>query len=83
MVLKVVTSGSTKVKHDQNGNRIRGNVCLEVYLPSRGTCLLQHINLGACQIDDIPRAFVDGMSELCALHATTGVGRLVSTSIPN
>ena len=63
-----------KVKHDKDGNRIRGNVCLEVYLPSRGTCLLQHINLGACQIGDISRAFVDGMSELCSLHAVTGVG---------
>ena len=63
-----------KVKYDTKGNRIRGNVCLEVYLPSRGTCLLQHINLGACEFDDIPRAFVEGMSELCALHATTGVG---------
>ena len=28
-----------KVKHDADGKRIRGNVCLEVYLPSRGTCL--------------------------------------------
>ena len=27
-----------KVKYDAEGNRIRGNVCLEVYLPSRGTC---------------------------------------------
>ena len=63
-----------KVKYDRNGNRIRGNVCLEVYLPSRGTCLLQHVNLGACEFDDIPKAFVEGMSELCALHATTGVG---------
>ena len=63
-----------KVKHDKDGKRIRGNVCLEVYLPSRGTCLLQHINLGACRITDIPGAFVDGMSELCSLHAVTGVG---------
>ena len=63
-----------KVKYDKQGNRIRGNVCLEVYLPSRGTCLLQHVNLGACEFDDIPRAFVEGMSELCALHGTTGVG---------
>ena len=63
-----------KLKYDKNGNRIGGNVCLEVYLPSRGTCLLQHVNLGACEFDDIPRAFVEGMSELCALHATTGVG---------
>ena len=39
-----------KVRYDDNGNRIYGNVCLEVYLPSRGTCLLQHLNLGACTI---------------------------------
>ena len=63
-----------KVKYDNEGNRIRGNVCLEVYLPSRGTCLLQHVNLGACQIDDIPYAFSKGMSELCELHGRTGVG---------
>jgi len=62
-----------KTKVDKHGRRIRGNVCLEVYLPSRGTCLLQHVNLGACQLDDLPRAFVNGMSELCALHAKTGV----------
>jgi hypothetical protein len=63
-----------KVKYDNEGNRIRGNVCLEVYLPSRGTCLLQHVSLGACEFDDIPRAFVEGMSELCSLHGKTGVG---------
>ena len=63
-----------KVKHDNDGKRIRGNVCLEVYLPSRGTCLLQHVNLGACEIDDIPYAFNQGMSELCELHGRTGVG---------
>ena len=63
-----------KVKYDNEGKRIRGNVCLEVYLPSRGTCLLQHVNLGACEFDDIPRAFTEGMSELCELHGRTGVG---------
>ena len=63
-----------KVKYDNEGNRIRGNVCLEVYLPSRGTCLLQHVNLAACEFGDISRAFVEGMSELCALHSRTGVG---------
>ena len=63
-----------KVKHDAEGNRIRGNVCLEVYLPSRGTCLLQHINLGACDVNEIPKAFADGMFELCELHSRTGVG---------
>ena len=63
-----------KVKYDNEGNRIRGNVCLEVYLPSRGTCLLQHVSLGACEFGDISRAFVEGMSELCALHSRTDIG---------
>jgi hypothetical protein len=63
-----------KIKYDNEGNRIRGNVCLEVYLPSRGTCLLQHVNLSACEYDDIPRAFAEGMQQLCSLHARTGVG---------
>ena len=63
-----------KVRYDSYGNRIRGNVCLEVYLPSRGTCLLQHVNLSACEFDDIPRAFTEGMSQLCELHGRTGVG---------
>merc|ERR1711981_171461 len=63
-----------KIKHDKNGKRIRGNVCLEVYLPSRGTCLLQHVNLGACSISDLQKAFTQGMSQLCDLHGTTGVG---------
>ena len=62
-----------KIKH-QNGERIYGNVCLEVYLPSRGTCLLQHVNLAACQVGTIQKAFTDGMSELCELHGRTGVG---------
>ena len=63
-----------KVKYDNEGQRIYGNVCLEVYLRSRGTCLLEHINLAACEFDTITKAFVQGMSELCALHARTGVG---------
>ena len=63
-----------KIRHDAEGNRIYSNVCLEVYLPSRGTCLLQHVNLGACQLGDLTPAFVEGMSSLVALHAKTGVG---------
>jgi len=63
-----------KTKVDRNGNRIRGNVCLEVYLPSRGTCLLQHVNLGGCEFDEIRGAFAKGMSELCDLHGKTNVG---------
>jgi hypothetical protein len=64
----------SKIKYDKHGKRIRSNVCLEVYLPSRGTCLLQHINLGACRIGDLRSAFREGMSELCDLHGRTGVG---------
>merc|ERR1712100_215839 len=64
-----------KIKHDPNtGERIYGNVCLEVYLPSRGTCLLQHVNLAACTIGNIQEGFTTAMSELCNLHARTGVG---------
>jgi hypothetical protein len=63
-----------KIRYDQNGQRIYGNVCLEVYLPSRGTCLLQHINLGACNPEDLPEVFAEGMSELVNLHSRTGVG---------
>ena len=63
-----------KIRFDAEGTRIYGNVCLEVYLPSRGTCLLQHINLGACGIEDLTPAFVEGMSSLLNLHAQTGVG---------
>jgi hypothetical protein len=63
-----------KIKYDNNNKRIRSNVCLEVYLPSRGTCLLQHINLGACLIGELREGFREGMSELCSLHGRTGVG---------
>lgn len=63
-----------KIRYDENGNRIYGNVCLEVYLPSRGTCLLQHINLGQCEITDLPTAYTEGMRQLIELHSSTGVG---------
>jgi len=63
-----------KIKYDNNGKRIYSNVCLEVYLPSRGTCLLQHINLGANSVRDLRQSFREGMSELCDLHGRTGVG---------
>lgn len=62
-----------KIKY-QYGKRIYSNVCLEVYLPSRGTCLLQHVALSACLLSNIQEGFVTGMSELCDLHSRTGVG---------
>ncbi len=64
-----------KIKYDNNGKRIYSNVCLEVYLPSRGTCLLQHVNLGANSVRDLRESFSEGMSQLCDLHGRTGVGQ--------
>lgn len=63
-----------KMRYNDRGERIRANVCLEVYLPHRGTCLLQHINMGACGIEDVVPAFREGMEQLCELHGGTGVG---------
>ena len=62
-----------KIRYDQHGQRIFANVCLEVFLRSRGTCLLQHVNLGACEVENISKAFAVGMSELIELHSKTGV----------
>ena len=76
-ILHGIKSGDiwlNKIKYDKKGERIYGNVCLEVYLPSRGTCLLQHVNLAACELGSITKGFSDGMSELCQLHSRTGVG---------
>ena len=65
----------SKIKHDKKGQRIYSNVCLEVYLKSRGTCLLEHVNLGICTVDEIPEAFKAAMSELVNLHPSTGVSK--------
>ena len=76
-LLQSISSGDVwlnKIRYNENGNRIYANVCLEVYLPHRGTCLLQHVNMGACGIDDLSAAFVEGMEQLCKLHPSTGVG---------
>ena len=62
-----------KIRHDQQGRRIYANVCLEVFLRSRGTCLLEHINLSAGRPEDLPGAFAAGMKELVELHGKTGV----------
>jgi len=76
-LLKGIGSGDmwlNKIRYDDEGERIRANVCLEVYLPHRGTCLLQHVNMGACGLEDLSDAFVQGMEQLCKLHPSTGVG---------
>ena len=75
-IIKGIARGDiwlAKIRHDQHGERIFANVCLEVFLRSRGTCLLEHINLGACRPEDLPAAFITGMEELIDLHGKTGV----------
>ena len=75
-ILKGIARGDiwlAKERYDQHGRRIYANVCLEVFLRSRGTCLLEHINLGACRPEDLTEAFTAGMQELISLHAKTGV----------
>ena len=77
-ILKGIAKGDiwlNKIKHDKDGNRIYSNVCLEVYLPSRGTCLLQHLNMSACRIGDIRKGMREGMSDLCELHSRTGIDK--------
>ena len=75
-ILKGIARGDiwlAKIKRDQRGHRVYANVCLEVFLKSRGTCLLEHINLGACTPEELPLAFTAGMEELIELHSKTGV----------
>ena len=75
--LKAIARGDlwlTKISYNEEGERIYANVCLEILIPHRGTCLLQHINVGACSIEDLPVAFTEGMTQLCDLHGLTGVG---------
>ena len=75
-VIKGIARGDiwlAKIRYDQHGRRIYANVCLEVFLRSRGTCLLEHINLGKCRVEDFVGAFTSGMTELIALHSKTGV----------
>ena len=76
-LLKGIASGDmwlTKKRFDDSGQRIWPNVCEEIWLKHRGTCLLQHVNLGACSLDNMEEAFSEGMLQLCKLHAITGVG---------
>jgi hypothetical protein len=76
-LLKGIASGDiwlTKKRFDGNGERIWPNVCEEIWLKHRGTCLLQHVNLGACSNRGLEDAFVEGMKQLCELHPRTGVG---------
>lgn len=77
-VIKAVAAGTlwlAKIQYDKEDKRIYSNVCNGILLPSRGTCLLSHVNLGLCTIKQIPLAFERGMRFLCKLHKLTGAGR--------
>ena len=79
-VLRAIMDGArkgdlwiVKKQYDSKGERIFHNVCQEILIKSRDTCLLSHVNLGAVKIEDIPAAFGDGMRFLCNLYESTGV----------
>lgn len=76
-MLKAIQAGDlwlTKVKYDQKGGRLFSNVCTEIFIQSRATCLLEHVNISQCEVDGLVPAFFEGMSNLCSLHPKTGVG---------
>jgi len=78
LIIQKVRDGSVwlaKKQWDKDGNRLYSNVCNEVLIKSRCSCLLSHINLGKTAINEIPQAFEDGMRFLCELHPQTGVDR--------
>jgi Ribonucleotide reductase, barrel domain len=63
-----------KKQWNRYGTRLYSNVCLEILLEHRGTCLLSHVNLGLIgNIKDIPSAMAESMDWLCNLHKHTNV----------
>jgi len=63
-----------KKRWDKEGRRLYSQVCTEILIPHRGTCLLAHQQLGSTTIEEIPQAAEAGMRFLCELHPQTGVG---------
>ena len=82
-ILNVIMEGArkgdiwiVKKQYDSEGERIYHNVCQEILIKSRDTCLLSHVNLGIVNsVSDIPDAFVASMEFLCELYKRTGVNR--------
>lgn len=62
-----------KEQWDSQGRRLFSNVCLEILIRSRGTCLISNINPSVLEPEEIPQAFQKGMRYLCELHKHTGV----------
>ena len=84
-LLEGIRSGDiwlNKIKYDHNDQRIYSNVCLEVYLPSRGTCLLQHVNLGACTIGNIQEGFTLRLCPSCVISMQGQVLENLENTLP-
>lgn len=57
----------SKIRYNSRGERLYCNLCTEVYIKSKMTCILGQINLGLIEhFEDIPEAFKDGMTKLIA-----------------
>lgn len=78
LLARKVNNGSVwlaKKNWDENGVRLRSNVCLEVLLKHRGSCILSPVNLGYFDdIEAIPDAFTESMKILCTIQKNTGIG---------
>ena len=61
-----------KIRYDANGERILVT-CARVYIKSQ-VLVSCNVNLSACTLEELPDAFVSGMTSLCELHGITGVG---------
>lgn len=77
LLAKRVNEGTVwlaKKQWDEAGDRLYSNVCQEILIKSRGTCMLSSVNLGVTAMDSISNAFVAAMDALCKLHSQTGIG---------
>jgi len=78
-VMAAMESGDlflAKKRFDSQGQRLFSQVCMEIFLQSRDTCTLHHVNLGELEPEQIPQAFVDGMTFLCQIHRHSNVDSL-------
>lgn len=77
-ILEAVDKGYVwlaKKQYDKEGNRLFSNVCLEILLKSRGSCLISNVNMGLATIKTLKDIMVNSMDYLCTLHRYTSVER--------
>lgn len=77
LIVNKVNNGTlwlAKPQYDKEGNRLYSNVCGEILIPSRGTCLISHVNLGQITAPQqlIP-SFMEAAEWLCQLHPLTNI----------